>query len=513
MSTCNNVNFVKIVSVMIKTCEEYEHIKKVLICIYGKDLLFDNNTIETFYRLDTLLFGLVTMNDIEMKSIIIFDYWKLFFDDKMIIYLDNIGYRSIFLHKLIDYYTNKLIVEKQHEVLSNNFIFVQGKDQHGNDLYYKHGSNISEAASIAMFDPLCVGFNTLGFFKHHINMDQLLPSNYFGSNDGVYVKTSFINRHSSNSFDNSPIIRLKMLCNWCSSPQLCKEWSNMCEEGYRWKNLEMTSDEKSNENDYFIIINKPPPNVLYNPKKTIVFQMEPWGNNETMNWGVKTWGQWANPDPNKFLAVRGRRTEHHNNAFWQLELTLDQIINLNSQKEKVKENYISSICSSKYYDEGHIKRIDFLKYLENKNDIGLDIYNSDNVHNFKSYRGPLSPYIDKSHGIVPYKYYFMMENNFERNFITEKIWEPILCETLVFYYGCPNVTDHIDSLAFVELDPYDFEKSYQIIKKAISEDLWSQRIEIIRKEKKRILDELAFFPVVHKIINDHQNKINNEDQN
>ena len=231
-----------------------------------------------------------------------------------------------------------------------------------------------------------------------------------------------------------------------------------------------------------------------------------------MNWGVKTWGQWANPDPNKFLAVRGRRTEHHNNAFWQLELTLDQIINLNSQKEKVKENYISSICSSKYYDEGHIKRIDFLKYLENKNDIGLDIYNSDNVHNFKSYRGPLSPYVDKSHGIVPYKYYFMMENNFERNFITEKIWEPILCETLVFYYGCPNVADHIDPLAFVELDPYDFEKSYQIVKRAIEGDLWSQRIEIIRKEKKRILDELAFFPIVHKIISDHRNGNKNKDQ-
>jgi hypothetical protein len=256
----------------------------------------------------------------------------------------------------------------------------------------------------------------------------------------------------------------------------------------------------------YIIINKPPLGAQYNPKKTIVFQMEPWVHDETMNWGVKTWGPWANPDPNVFLAVRGRRTEHHNNAFWQLELSLDQIINLDTKKEK--GGYVSSICSSKYFDEGHIKRIDFLKYLESKGDIGLDIYNSDNIHNFKSYKGPLSPYVDKSRGLVPYKYYFMMENNFERNFITEKIWEPILCESLVFYYGCPNVADHINPLAYVELDPYDFEKSYQIVKKAIEEDLWSQRIEIIREEKKRILNELAFFPVVHKIINDHKLKQN-----
>jgi hypothetical protein len=46
----------------------------------------------------------------------------------------------------------------------------------------------------------------------------------------------------------------------------------------------------------------------------------------------------------------------------------------------------------------------------------------------------------------------------------------------------------------------NFEKSYQIIKKAIKEDWWSQRIDIIRKEKQKILNELAFFPTLHKII-------------
>ena len=94
----------------------------------------------------------------------------------------------------------------------------------------------------------------------------------------------------------------------------------------------------------------------------------------------------------------------------------------------------------------------------------------------------------------------MMENNYESNFITEKLWEPILCETLVFYYGCPNVTKYIDNRAFVLLDVNDFEQSYQIIKQAIKEDWWSQRIDIIKKEKRRILEELAFFPVIDKII-------------
>jgi len=95
----------------------------------------------------------------------------------------------------------------------------------------------------------------------------------------------------------------------------------------------------------------------------------------------------------------------------------------------------------------------------------------------------------------------MVENNYEENFITEKIWEPIICETLVFYYGAPNVKDYIDERAYVQLDMNDFEKSYQIIKTAIEEDWWSQRIDIIRKEKIKIMYELGFFPVIEKIIN------------
>jgi len=292
---------------------------------------------------------------------------------------------------------------------------------------------------------------------------------------------------------NKEFIRVKMICNWCSSYDLCLEWSNMCKEGFTWNNIEITWEDYNI--DYYVIINKPYDNSYYDPKRTIVFQMEPWVENPNFNWGVKTWGEWA--DPKNFMAVRGRKQKCHNNAFWQLEMNYNQIKELEYEK---KVDKISSICSSKYFDEGHIARIDFLKFLEEKGDVPLDIFNQDNNHNFKNYRGPLTQYKDKSKGYVPYKYYFMVENNYEENFITEKIWEPILCETLVFYYGCPNVKDYIDERAYVQLDMNDFEKSYQIIKTAIEEDWWSQRIDIIRKEKKKILNELSFFPTIEKII-------------
>jgi GR25 family glycosyltransferase involved in LPS biosynthesis len=292
--------------------------------------------------------------------------------------------------------------------------------------------------------------------------------------------------------------RVKLICNWDTSETVCKEWSDMCENNFTWKNIEITW--KNINIDYYVIINKPLYNDYYDPSKTIIFQMEPWVKDEKCNWGVKTWGEWSIPDEKKFLSVNSRKNNTHNNAFWQLGLKLPQLLDFKFEKT----NKISSICSSKYFDPGHILRIDLLKYIEEKNDLTIDIYNKDNSLKWRNYKFPVTPHKDKYKGIVNYKYYFMMENNFEENFITEKIWEPILCECLVFYYGCPNVSKYINPLAYVELDITDFEKCYQTIKQAIEEDWWSQRIDIIRQEKEKILNELAFFPRIQKIIEDNE---------
>ena len=74
--------------------------------------------------------------------------------------------------------------------------------------------------------------------------------------------------------------------------------------------------------------------------------MEPWVYDLSKKWGVKTWGEWAEPNCNKFLAVRGRKFDCHNNAFWQLEQKLNDFSNSslfeknkgsNTQEPKKKE--------------------------------------------------------------------------------------------------------------------------------------------------------------------------------
>jgi GR25 family glycosyltransferase involved in LPS biosynthesis/tetratricopeptide (TPR) repeat protein len=293
-----------------------------------------------------------------------------------------------------------------------------------------------------------------------------------------------------------PNVRVKIVANYCSSSQARDEFGVMGKTPCQWNNIVLVANEPY---DYLVIINKPriddPLFYNHDKKRTIIFQMEPWCAGK--NWGVNTWGNWSAPNPDEYLAVIGRGTQTYNNVFWQLEKTYAEL-----QDTPIKTGIISSICSSKYFDPGHIKRIDFLKYLESKSNpvFDVDIFNVDNEHNFRNYKGGVTPFINKSNGMLQYKYYFMCENNFEPGFITEKLWEPILCESLVFYCGAPDVSRYVDPLSYVAIDLDDFDKAYEIISNAITSDLYSQRLPNIKKMKRKLLDEMQFFPRIDRII-------------
>jgi hypothetical protein len=283
------------------------------------------------------------------------------------------------------------------------------------------------------------------------------------------------------------MIRIKMICNWTNSKNLCDEWSNMCEKNYKWKNLEITWED--NDIDYYVIINYPKNDDFFIPSKTIIFQMEP-------ECAINCWGKWANPDEKKFLFV-GK----HKNSLNAVQLQIKTIPN---HYPIMRYERIITILSHKNHDIGHKLRINFIKNLEKQHIDILDIYGRENYHDFINYMGKVIDN-DKEKCFVKYKYCFQAENNFEYNYATEKIWEPIVCEMLTFYWGCPNLEDYLNPNCFVRLDLNNYEESIKIIETAIKEDWWSQRIDIIRNEKKKIIEDLGFFPTLDKIINNHNN--------
>tara|TARA_B110000967_G_scaffold203765_1_gene245006 strand:- start:6919 stop:11559 length:4641 start_codon:yes stop_codon:yes gene_type:complete len=369
--------------------------------------------------------------------------------------------------------------------IKDEFVFIQGQDEIGNDIQRIDTTNITNALSNILRDPNCVAINTLGFTKNKVT--QLKCSEYFKNNDGIYIKKEYYNT----LFVKRPNVkRVKLLGNfWDTQQELVNEFNYMIpDKSYQYKDIEITCSDINI--DYYIIINQPKTSEsYYDPLKTLVFTLEP----EALHnpYGTHTWGKWANPDPKEFLYVHTR--DKLNAVQWRLNVPYEKLVN----KQTKYINKVASIVSSKKYFEGHKKRIDFIKYIQDERI--LNVYGKENYHDFKNYKGALPD--DEPYSILmPHKYYFMTENNQETNYATEKIWEPILCESLCFYWGCPNLTDYINPQAFVQLDLNDFEKSKQIIIQAIKEDWWSQRIDIIRKEKEKILNQLAFFPTIHNIL-------------
>jgi hypothetical protein len=282
------------------------------------------------------------------------------------------------------------------------------------------------------------------------------------------------------------VITVKLLCNWLSSEALTTLWDKMSMGGGRWNDIKLVTDSTPN---YWVIINKPPINELYIPERTIVIQMEPHMEFDP------TWGEWADPDESKFLAVLKHSTSY-NNVEWHISWTYPQL--MTTEIEKSIDDRVSTVLSTKYQGTGQILRIDFAKYLDEQ-EFPLDVFGM-NKCGYQSYKGPL-PYHTKDNAMFPYKYVFNAENNAIPNYFTEKLVDGILAECLVFYWGCPNIADHINPSCFVLLPLEEPEKALAIMKQAMEEDWWGQRIETIRKEKKRILTELQFFPRIEEIIN------------
>ena len=358
----------------------------------------------------------------------------------------------------------------------NEFIFFKGMDIIGNDVDYvgKNNENILQEKCL---EKMAIGVNTLGYVKNKI--DKLQKSNYFNDQDGIYILKSEYDKFLL----NKQKIRIKMLGNfWNSSKELCDEFNLMIpNNNYKWDNFEITWEDDNI--DYYIIINKPKDGDFYIPSKSLVFTMEPEALDSPH--GVHNWKEWYKPDKKKFFYIHSR-DKYLNLVKWRIK---DNYIVLKSVVKNNKKDKIASVLSWKKYFKGHKIRLEILKQFENENI--FDVFGKENFHNIKNYKHEV-PNENIGEILKEYKYYFMPENNKEYNYITEKLWEPILCECLCFYWGCPNVTDYVDEKAIVILDLNNPLEALNTMKTAIEENWWEQRIEYIRKAKNKIINELSF---------------------
>jgi hypothetical protein len=104
--------------------------------------------------------------------------------------------------------------------------------------------------------------------------------------------------------------------------------------------------------------------------------------------------------------------------------------------------------------------------------------------------------IDKYDGLLPYQFTIAIENCREKNYVSEKFYDPINCATIPIYWGAPNVEDFMDQGAFISLngslDPGYLE---DILKNTRYADYCEPLLNV---KKKRLLED--FFWMFNNLI-------------
>jgi len=117
-----------------------------------------------------------------------------------------------------------------------------------------------------------------------------------------------------------------------------------------------------------------------------------------------------------------------------------------------KSKKLSFIVSGQYFPWGNYqKRIEVLSRIL-ESDLNIDIYGYGLNILDKRYKGAIE---NKYTALIPYEYSIAIENSNEYNYISEKFFDCVLCNTTPIYNGAPNISEVYDESYFRNIDIFD----------------------------------------------------------
>lgn len=265
----------------------------------------------------------------------------------------------------------------------------------------------------------------------------------------------------------SSVIRIMPCTNWTTSEHLIQEWSRFC----KGTNILLTTEFP----DYYLVINSTQQQV--DPSKTIYFMMEPYGE--------KLFEQWLRQVPQ--LMFYGSHQHHLNNVEWHLSYSLPEL-QTKSMPSSKKIQGLCAVVSSRSSDPGQRYRLELVRALDQLSlPFPFHIYGKCSELGFRNYKGEL-PRISKEQALERYQYNLICENNPIENYITEKLYDGILCESYTFYKGAPNVHMYFDSKSFGLLTG-NLQQDIQLIVQSIQQQAYERSLTKIKEMKQRILQQ------------------------
>jgi len=94
---------------------------------------------------------------------------------------------------LLKYWIDK-ITDMRKNIINDNYKFFHGVDHNGDDIELKHIFTIDELKKYCDSNEKIVAFNTLGFIKINVNIENLIENNYINKNTlhGIFIKKKYL---------------------------------------------------------------------------------------------------------------------------------------------------------------------------------------------------------------------------------------------------------------------------------------------------------------------------------
>lgn len=110
---------------------------------------------------------------------------------------------------------------------------------------------------------------------------------------------------------------------------------------------------------------------------------------------------------------------------------------------------------------------------------------------------------DKAEALDDFRYHVCIENHISPHHWTEKLSDAFLGRCLPFYAGATNLSEYFPAESFVSIDINDPAGAADMIRRAIEEDWYAQRISYIEQAREKVINEYHLFAVIEKIVKDN----------
>lgn len=252
-----------------------------------------------------------------------------------------------------------------------------------------------------------------------------------------------------------------------------------------WGDITFT-EEPLNESDYTVVLNYAPHDmVIMTPPENIWALMQEPYLPEIFEWIDKGHDQFSRVfipsdqiDDLKYIPSQTCLPWYDYDKL----SSYDNLIKLDVPK---KFKSISLVTSTKNFFPGHLKRLEFVRYLQEQKPFEIDLYG----------RG-INPIENKWDALAPYKYSIAIENTKSSDYWTEKLADCFLAYTLPIYYGAEKLEDYFPAESFVRIDIEDIEGSVAKIRRVLDEDIWDKRLAAIKEARNLVLNKYQLFPFV-----------------